>query len=122
MRYGLLRTADRVSVEQRDPKLQSIIDYVNDRSRNVFSSADGGQLMYNFLFNGKAVLWNSYLGAFERVMKLLEPRPDIAILGIAGRGNLNDRLFDGSVAQFALNEAQWLGDPRTVIWCLHDER
>lgn len=122
MQYGLLRTGDRVPVGDRDPKLQSFIDYVNDRSHNVFSSADGGQLMFNFLFNGKALLWNSHLGAYEGIMKVLEPKPDVAILGIAGRGNLNGRPFNGSAAQFALNEIRWLDNPRTVIWCLHDER
>lgn len=62
-----------------------------------------------------AVLWNAHLGAYVGVMKLLEPRPDIAILGIAGRGNLHGLPFDGSAAQFALNEVQWLGYPRAVI-------
>ena len=45
----------------------------------------------------------------------------MVVLGIAGRGNLNGRPFDGSAAQFAALQLKWLGMPTKVIWCLHDE-
>jgi hypothetical protein len=122
MRYGLLKVGERVPPESRDHRLQSFIDYITDTPRNAFSAYDGGQLMYNFLINGKAVLWNAHLGAYEGIMRGMDPKPEVAILGIAGRGNLNGRPFDGSAAQFALNEVRWLDEPRSIIWCLHDER
>ncbi|ESU17398.1 hypothetical protein FGSG_10653 [Fusarium graminearum PH-1] len=49
------------------------------------------------------------------------PKPDIAIMAIAGRANLNGRPFDGSAAEFAAMKVGWLGNPSQVIWCLHDE-
>ncbi|KAK7935362.1 hypothetical protein PG985_000857 [Apiospora marii] len=39
----------------------------------------------------------------------------------AGRANLNGRPFDGSAAEFASRQVEWLGKPSQVIWCLHDE-
>lgn len=122
MRYGLLKAGERVPPESRNDRLQSFIDYVTDSHRNAFSAYDGGQLMYNFLIDdNKTVLWNAHLGAYEGIMRGLDPKPDVAILGIAGRGNINGRPFDGSAAQFALNEVRWLDEPRSIIWCLHDE-
>jgi hypothetical protein len=122
MKYSLLKIADIVSRDKMDEGLASFADYVADRRRNVFSHADGGQIMVNFLVDSKAILWNAHLGSYEGIMKILEPKPDVAILGIAGRANCNGRPFDGSAAQFALNEVQWLQQPKTIIWCLHDER
>jgi hypothetical protein len=79
--------------------------------------------MYNFLIDeGSTLLWNVYLGAYEGIMRSLGPKLDVAILGIAGRGNLNGKPFDGSAAQFALNEVRWLDKLVATIWCLHDER
>lgn len=122
MKYGLLKIGDIVPRDKMDTGLASFVDYVADQKRNVFSHADGGQIMVNFLVDSKAILWNAHLGSYEGIMKLLEPKPDVAILGIAGRANCNGRPFDGSAAQFALNEVQWLQQPKTIIWCLHDER
>ncbi|KAL5358855.1 hypothetical protein BJX96DRAFT_173824 [Aspergillus floccosus] len=48
-------------------------------------------------------------------------KPDVAVLSIGGRGNLNGRPFNGSAAQFAAMEAKWLDEPEKVIWCLLDE-
>ncbi|KAL2837589.1 hypothetical protein BJX68DRAFT_272984 [Aspergillus pseudodeflectus] len=122
MRYGLLKIGERVPVESRDEGLQSFIEYISDTKRNVFSAYDGGQLMYNFLINERrTLLWNAHLGAYEGIMRSLDPKPDVAILGIAGRANLNGRPFDGSAAQFVLNEVRWLDEPLSTIWCLHDE-
>jgi hypothetical protein len=122
MKYGLLKIGDVMPREKMDEGLASFADYVADRERNVCSHADGGQIMVNFVVDDKAILWNAHLGSYEGIMKALEPKPDVAILGIAGRANSNGRPFDGSAAQYALNEVQWLEQPKTVVWCLHDER
>ncbi|KAF2632167.1 hypothetical protein BU25DRAFT_428085 [Macroventuria anomochaeta] len=45
----------------------------------------------------------------------------VVVLGIAGRANLNGRPFNGSAAHFAALQLKWLGGPKKVIWCLHDE-
>jgi hypothetical protein len=122
MKYGLLQTEKNVPRSDMDEGMASFVDYVADRDRHVFSHCDGGQLMVNFVIDGKGLLWNAHLGAYEGIMKSVEPRPEIAILGIAGRANFNGRPWKGSAAQFALNEVRWLEQPKSVIWCLHDER
>jgi hypothetical protein len=122
MKYGLLKIGNIVPRDKMDSGLASFADYVADHKCNVFSHADGGQIMVNILVDGKAILWNAHLGSYEGIMRILKPKPDIAILGIAGRANCNGRPFDGSAAQFALNEVQWLEQPKTIIWCLHDAR
>lgn len=104
----------------------AFLPYMRDRERHRYSFYDGGQLMYNFLLDtaggaGPALLWHGHLGCYEGIMKGVEPKPDVAILAIAGRGNLNGRPFDGSAAEFATKQIQWLGEPAKVIWCLHDD-
>lgn len=122
MKYGLFRLKEIVPNDQMDSGMTSFVDYIADRQKNVMSHHDGGQLMVNFQIGEKGLLWSSHLGAYEGIMKLIEPKPEVAILGIAGRANFNGRAWNGSAAQFALREVQWLGQPATVIWCLHDER
>lgn len=104
----------------------SFLPYMKDRENHQYSFYDGGQLMYNFLLDkeggaGPTLLWHGHLGCYEGIMKMVEPKPDVAILAIAGRGNLNGRPFDGSAAEFATKEIKWLGEPKKVIWCLHDD-
>ncbi|KAK8104411.1 uncharacterized protein PG998_011444 [Apiospora kogelbergensis] len=126
MKYGLLRIGEWLPAEQMKPGHHSFVRYVADRERHVFSHCDGGQLMFNFLMptesgGTKALLWSAHLGGYEAVLKDMQPKPDIAILGIAGRANLNGRPFDGSSAEFASRQVEWLGNPSQVVWCLHDE-
>lgn len=122
MKYGLLKVGDHVPRSEMDEGMVSFADYISDRKQNVFSHCDGGQLMVNFVTDNKALLWNAHLGAYRGIMQALEPKPDIAILGIAGRANLDGRPWHGSAAEFAQNQVEWLNSPKTVIWCLHDER
>jgi hypothetical protein len=122
MQHGLLQIDKMVPPEHRDAGLASFIDYIND-PQNVFSAHDGGQLMYNIhVSEGKTILWNAHLGAYEGILRTMLPKPEIAILGIAGRANFNGRPFNGSAAEFAVSEIKWLDNPKHVIWCLHDER
>lgn len=108
MKYGLLRLDELVPVEKQSEGQRSFIEYAKDRKRNVFSHCDGGQLMFNFLIGDKALLWSAHLGGYESILKDLNPKPEVAILGIAGRANLNGKPFDGSAAEFAVKEIQWL--------------
>lgn len=121
MKYGLLKIGELMPPEKLTPGHRSFIEYVSDRKRNVFSHCDGGQLMFNFKIGEKALLWSAHLGGYEGILKELQPKPDIAIMAIAGRANLNGRPFDGSAAEFAAMKVGWLGNPAQVIWCLHDE-
>ncbi|KAI1027692.1 hypothetical protein LB504_011689 [Fusarium proliferatum] len=121
MKYGLLKVGELMPPEKLTPGHHSFIEYVAERKRNVFSHSDGGQLMFNFVIGKKALLWSAHLGGYEGILRDLQPKPDIAILAIAGRANLNGRPFDGSAAEFAALKVGWLGNPSQVIWCLHDE-
>ncbi|KAF9870753.1 xylosidase arabinofuranosidase [Colletotrichum karsti] len=122
MKYGLLRLKDIVPPEHMDKGMVSFAEYIADRERHVFSHYDGGQLAFNFLIGpGKTLFWNGHLGGYEGLMKTIEPAPDVAILAIAGRANLNGRPYNGSAASFAVEEIKWLSQPKKVIWCLHDE-
>ncbi|KAH6684921.1 hypothetical protein F5X68DRAFT_233356 [Plectosphaerella plurivora] len=122
MKYGLLRMGDLIPKEHRDPGVQSTIEYLDDTERHKYSAFDGGQLAFNFLIApGKTLFWNAHMGAYEGVIKDLEPKPDVAILALAGRANLDGRPFNGSAAQFIVKMIEWLRQPKTVIWCLHDE-
>ncbi|KAI8935606.1 hypothetical protein NX059_008171 [Plenodomus lindquistii] len=121
MKYGLMRLDEILPADHIDEKMQAFIDFMNDRKKNVMSNCDGGQLMYNFLIDDKTILFNSHLGAYEGIMRTMQPKPDVVVLGIGGRANLNGRPFDGSAAQFAVLQLEWMGRPKKVIWCLHDE-
>lgn len=123
MKYGLLRLAKLVPAEQMDEGMQSFVAYVGDRDRHVFSHYDGGQLAFNLLIGpGKTLFWSAHMGAYDGVLRAMKPKPNVAILALAGRANLNGRPYDGSAADFITEKIKWLGEPKTVIWCLHDER
>lgn len=123
MRHGLLQIDQLIPKESLNEGMSSFIDYIKDTERNVFSDHDGGQLMYNIRTSPeKSILWNAHLGSYKGIMQELSPKPDIAILGIAGRANASGTPFDGSAAQYATQEVEWLDEPKQIIWCLHDER
>ncbi|KAF4890012.1 UPF0173 metal-dependent hydrolase [Colletotrichum fructicola] len=122
MKYALMRLKEIIPPDQMDEGTRSMADYMEDRDRHVFSNYDGGQLAYNFLIGpGKTLFWNGHLGGYEGILKAIEPAPDVAILAIAGRANLNGRPYNGSAASFAVDEIRWLSQPKKVYWCLHDE-
>ncbi|KAL2104439.1 hypothetical protein VUR80DRAFT_850 [Thermomyces stellatus] len=122
MTWGLMCLDEIVPPEAVDEKMRAMADFMKDRETNIMSGCDGGQLMYNVVFEDKAVLFNTHLGGYEGIMRLLEPSPDVVVMGIPGRANHNGRPFDGSAAQFAVKQVEWLRHPRKVIWSLHDER
>lgn len=123
---GLMNMAPDSYPPKLPDELRTFLPYMNDREKNKYSFYDGGQLMYNFLLDkeggaGPTLLWHGHLGCYDGIMRSVVPKPDVAILAIAGRANLNGRPFDGSAAEFATKQIQWLGEPNKVIWCLHDD-
>ncbi|KAJ5741011.1 hypothetical protein N7493_000883 [Penicillium malachiteum] len=116
-----------IGEQNMDKETRSFTKWMDDKTENVMSSCDGGQLLFNVLIGGKQggkstnILFNGHLGAYEGIVKDIQPKPDIAVLGIAGRANLNGRPFDWSAAMFATKLVKWMGEPEKVIWCLHDE-
>ena len=116
------------ALEQLPDDLKSFFAFMRE-NRGRYSAFDGGQMMFNFLLgndhttptNNKTLLWSSHLGAYSGILEFLTPKPSLAILGLAGRANLDGRPYDGSAARFVTQEVQWLGEPERVVWCLHDE-
>ncbi|KAL2060398.1 hypothetical protein VTL71DRAFT_9793 [Oculimacula yallundae] len=121
MQYGLFRMKEMIPEDKMDESTRILSDFVQDREKQIMSHCDGGQLMFNFIIGDKAVLFNTHLGAYEGVLRYMEPKPTIAILGAGGRANLDGRPFEGSAAQFLVNEVLWLKQPEKVYFCLHDE-
>lgn len=122
MKHGLLKLGDHIPRDTMDAGMRSFVDWINGPASKCMSPFDGGQLMYNFLFGeGKTLLWNGHLGGYDGILKTVQPRPDVLIQAIAGRANLNGRPFDGSAAQFAVQVLKLLGEPKKVIWCMHDD-
>ncbi|TVY63201.1 UPF0173 metal-dependent hydrolase [Fusarium oxysporum f. sp. cubense] len=123
MTHGLLKISDHMPRDAMDAGMRSFVDWIDGPASKCSSPFDGGQLMFNFLFGeDKTVLWNGHLGMYDGILKAVEPQPDILIQAIAGRGNLNGRPFDGSAAQFAVKLSKLLGEPKKVIWCMHDDQ
>lgn len=120
--YGLGSLVKRPQLPPQLPNdLKVLVEYMKDRNNNQYSNFDGGQLMYNFLIGNKTLLWSGHLGAYEGIVANLEPKPDFAILAIAGRANLNGKPFDGSASEFAVRKIKWLHEPQRAVWCLHDQ-
>jgi len=112
LRYGLGGLAKMPSLPPQMPQdIKVFVKYLADSKTNCCSPFDEGQILYNFLLGSKVLLWNGHLGVYEGIMQSLKPQPHVAILGIAGRRNLNGRPFDRSAAQCATKEVKWLGEP-----------
>jgi len=122
MKYGLLRAAKAPPQARANmpADFKAFVEYIADQ-KNKFSHFDGGQLMFHFLLGDSTIMCMSHLGGYEGVLRSVHPKPDLLVMGIAGRGNIDGRPFDGSAAQCASNIVQWLGEPSKVIWCLQDE-
>ncbi len=93
-----------------------ISDYVGAALPRV-SLADGGQLNYLLRSPEGSVLVSASAGCWSGIMRDL--RPDVAVLSIAGRPNLDGEPFQGSMAQFVAGEVAMLR-PQRVVFCHHD--
>jgi L-ascorbate metabolism protein UlaG (beta-lactamase superfamily) len=78
-----------------------ISDYVGGALSHV-SLADGGQLNYLLRSPEGSILVSASAGYWSGIMRDL--RPDVAVLSIAGRPNLDGEPFQGSMAQFVAGE------------------
>ncbi|HMK11175.1 MAG TPA: MBL fold metallo-hydrolase, partial [Acidimicrobiales bacterium] len=81
------------------------------------SRNDGGQLNYLLETPDGSILVSASSGYWVGIMRDL--RPDVAILALAGRPNVNGEPHQGSLAQFLVEEVELLR-PRKVIFCHHD--
>jgi L-ascorbate metabolism protein UlaG (beta-lactamase superfamily) len=81
------------------------------------SRHDGGNLAYLLQFPAGSVLVCGSAGYWSGIFRGL--RPDVALLALAGRPNVDGEPFQGSTAQYALEQVQLLGAGR-VAFCHHD--
>lgn len=95
------------------PELAAYAQMIEPRS----SHDDGGQLMYLLETPDGSALFSQSTGYWSGIIRDL--RPDVAVLAITGRPNLDGEPFQGSLAEFVLGEVEAMR-PGTVIFCHHD--
>ena len=95
------------------PEIDECVGAVETR----VSRADGGQLNYLLNTPEGSLLISASAGYWSGIMR--ELRPDVAVLALAGRPNLDGEPFQGSHAQFIAGEVETLR-PRRVVLCHHD--
>ncbi len=81
------------------------------------STHDGGQLSYLLETPEGTIFVSASAGCWTGLVRDL--RPDVAVLALAGRPNVDGEPFQGSLAQFLLAEVE-LVRPDTVVLCHHD--
>ena len=83
----------------------------------VCSRHDGGQLAYLLLTADGSVLVSGSAGYWRGIFDGL--RPDVALLSLGGRPNVDGEPFQGSSVEFMLEQVQRLR-PGRVAFCHHD--
>jgi len=81
------------------------------------SRDDGGQLVYLLSTPDGTILFSQSTGCWSGIMRTLDP--DVAVLAVTGRPNLDGEPFQGSLAEFVVSEVEML-KPERVIFCHHD--
>jgi L-ascorbate metabolism protein UlaG (beta-lactamase superfamily) len=79
---------------------------------------DGGALGYLLETRHGTIWFSDTSGYWTGVVDGL--RPDVAILAVAGRGNIDGQPIQGSLAGFVAGQAALLR-PRRVVYCHHDD-
>jgi L-ascorbate metabolism protein UlaG (beta-lactamase superfamily) len=95
------------------PDLSDYAKKIEPRS----SRDDGGQLMYLLETPDGAVLFSQSTGYWSGIIR--ELRPDVAVLAITGRPNLDGEPYQGSLAEFVTGQVEVM-KPGSVIFCHHD--
>jgi L-ascorbate metabolism protein UlaG (beta-lactamase superfamily) len=116
-----------VSAQQRRDQTAALFDLIptlSDDVRGFFeashdhaSARDGGQLAYLLDCPDGSLLVSASSGYWRGIFA--DVRPDVAILAAAGRPNLDGEPYQGSLADFLVEQAEVLGRP-AVILCHHD--
>jgi L-ascorbate metabolism protein UlaG (beta-lactamase superfamily) len=116
-----------VPYQERRVRTERVIDALHaltpeisecvEGAQSRVSRADGGQLNYLLSSPEGSILVSASAGYWSGIMR--ELRPDVAVLSIAGRPNLDGEPFQGSLAQFVAGEVELL-QPKRVVFCHHD--
>jgi hypothetical protein len=86
--------------------------------REMGYRGDGGALVYLIETPNGSLLYQDTSGCWSPMFEQL--RPDVAIVGAAGRGNIDGEPVQGSLADFIAHEAELLG-PGRLLLCHHDD-
>jgi hypothetical protein len=114
MMFSKVRDAPE-DVITANPDIKAFQKYLRD-DKEFYSYFDGGQLMYAIDIEGQGrILYSSHTGCYSSILKEMMPKPDIAILGVPARANLDGYAYQGSNAQFLLEEVQWLKPKKVEI-------
>jgi L-ascorbate metabolism protein UlaG (beta-lactamase superfamily) len=81
------------------------------------SSHDGGQLAYLMTTPQGSLLVSASAGYWKGIFTGLEP--DVALLSLGGRPNVDGEPFQGASVQYMLEQVQLLR-PGRVAFCHHD--
>jgi L-ascorbate metabolism protein UlaG (beta-lactamase superfamily) len=81
------------------------------------SHRDGGQLAYLLETPDGSLLVSASSGCWRGIFEGL--RPDVAVLAAAGRPNVDGEPYQGTLADFLVEQAELLGRPKVAL-CHHD--
>jgi len=116
-----------VSAQERAEKVSQLFDLMNTAPAplgpalaavtRTTSMHDGGQLAYLLVTKDGSVLMSGGAGYWRGIFTGL--RPDLALLSLSGRPNVDGEPFQGSSSEYALGQIELLR-PRRVAFCHHD--
>jgi L-ascorbate metabolism protein UlaG (beta-lactamase superfamily) len=108
----------------RTEALFAMLPTLSDATREFFarhddhvSRRDGGQLAYLLDTPDGSLLVSASSGYWRGLFDGL--RPEVAILAAAGRPNVDGEPYQGTMADFLVEQAELLGRPRVAL-CHHD--
>jgi L-ascorbate metabolism protein UlaG (beta-lactamase superfamily) len=84
---------------------------------DMCSRHDGGQLAYLLMTGGGSMLISGSAGYWRGIFSGL--RPDVALLSLGGRPNVDGEPFQGSTVDYMLEQVSLLR-PGRVAFCHHD--
>jgi L-ascorbate metabolism protein UlaG (beta-lactamase superfamily) len=108
----------RARVDEVFAGLERVVppDYAHTIAHGA-SRHDGGQLNYLLETPDGSAFVAASSGCWSGILRDL--RPDVAILAVTGRPNLDGEPFQGSMADFVATEVELLR-PDEVVYCHHD--
>ena len=115
-----------VTLQEQQTRLAQLSEYFGTLGQDVIrhlkisnqgARGDGGAMVYVFETPEGSLFYQDTSGHWSGVLKNLHP--DVAIIGAAGRGNIDGEPIQGSLAQFVARQTDLLR-PKRVILSHHD--
>lgn len=116
-----------LTYQERSERMQAMMQGLMDLGPEVLKHlqtsnqevrGDGGSFVYLFETPEGSLLYQDTCGHWTGILHDL--RPDVAILGAAGRGNIDGEPIQGTLAEFVARQTDLLR-PRRVILGHHDD-